>query len=373
MISRKYSFNNSSVTIIFGNILDSQKEVLVSSDDCYITMGGGISGCIVKTGGRAIYDDAQKQIPAKLGNAIVTTAGSLKQKYIFHAITIDNEYAHKRHEEDSQQKLEIQEFIVVHSVKYCLRLLSNLGLSSIAFPAIGAGVARIPYKKIAQSMASAISEFLTNTNKHFEIEIYLYDRYGKMENWDFLPFFESFSSAEACSEQVLKFELHKQAVGENNEKLDFSDVEISKTAYTKHGIHKIFISYSRKDEDKTKGICSLLNDMGIPYWIDVDGTYSGENFKEVIVNAIKQSQLVLFVSTKNSNASLNVAKEISLADKYNKVVIPIKLDNSPFAPKIDYDLNCIDAIELYDFTQEQMEKLRKCIQGKLAIENSKVK
>lgn len=101
MITRKYSFNNSTVTIIFGNILDSQKEVLVSSDDCYITMGGGISGCIVKTGGRAIYDDAQKQIPAKLGNAIVTTAGSLKQKYIFHAITIDNEYAHKRHEEDS--------------------------------------------------------------------------------------------------------------------------------------------------------------------------------------------------------------------------------------------------------------------------------
>ena len=129
----------------------------------------------------------------------------------------------------------------------------------------------------------------------------------------------------------------------------------------------------RQIEDKVKGICYLLNDMGIPYWIDVDGTYSGENFKEVIVNAIKQSQLVLFVSTKNSNASLNVAKEISLADKYNKVVIPIKLDNSPFAPKIDYDLNCIDAIELYDFTQEQMEKLRKCIQGKLAIEDSKVK
>lgn len=373
MISRKYTFNNSSVSIIFGNILDSQKEVLVSSDDCYITMGGGISGCILKTGGKAIYDDAQKQIPAKLGSAIVTTAGSLKQKYIFHAITIDKDYAHKAHEENSQQKFEIQQYIVVHSVKYCLHLLNNLGLSSIAFPAIGAGVAKIPYKNVAQSMASAISEFLVNTNKHFEIEIYLYDRFGKMENWDFLPFFESFSSAEACSEQSLKFELHKQVIGENNEYMDFSDVEISRSVYIKEEGHKVFISYSRKDKDKAKGICCLLNNMGIPYWIDIDGSYSGENFKEVIVNAIKQSQLILFISTENSNASLNVAKEISLADKYNKVVIPVKLDNSPFAPKIDYDLNCIDAIELYDFTQGQIEKLRKCIQGKLAIEERKVK
>ena len=47
-------------------------------------------------------------------------------------------------------------------------------------------------------------------------------------------------------------------------------------------------------------VVSDKNDMGIPYWIDVDGTYSGENFKEVIVNAIKQSQLVivLYVPTR---------------------------------------------------------------------------
>lgn len=372
-MTKSYIFNNSTVSIIFGNILDSQKEVVVSSDDCDITMGGGISRCILNAGGEAIHNDAQKQVPVKLGNVVVTTAGILKQKYIFHAITIDKLYAQKRHEEDSEQKLEVQQFIVSHSVKQCFRLLANLGLSSIAFPAIGAGVAKIPYERVAQSMASAISEFLMATNKHYEVDIYLYDRYGKMENWDFLPFFECFASAEACTKQAYKFESHKLPLEEKSEIMDFSDVEISKRAYTGDGGHKIFISYSRKDGDKIKGICSLLNDMEVPYWIDVDGTYSGENYKEVIVKAIKQTQLVLFVSTENSNASLNVAKEISLADKYNKIVVPIKLDKSPFAPKIDYDLNCIDAIELYEFTAEGMEKLRKTIQGKLAIEDRKVK
>lgn len=39
MESRQYTFNNSTLTVKFGNILDTQAEVIVSSDDCYVTMG----------------------------------------------------------------------------------------------------------------------------------------------------------------------------------------------------------------------------------------------------------------------------------------------------------------------------------------------
>lgn len=365
-MKKKYTFNNSTVTIILGNILDSEKEVIVSSDDCHVTMGGGISWSILNAGGKNIMDDAKKQIPAKLGNVVVTTAGALKQKYVFHAITIDKDYARKPYNET--QRLEIQQFIVSHSVKQCLRLLSNLNLTSIAFPSIGAGAARIPYELVAASMATAISEMLLATYRHFEVEVYLYDKYHKMEPLDFLPFFERFASAEACGMLSSKISSKNFLEGEDNEKLDFSDVDIPAVSVDNKGNHKIFISYSRKDSDQIKGICSLLNEMKIPYWIDVDGTYSGENYKEVIVKAIQETQLVLFVSTENSNASLNVAKEIGLADKYNKVVIPVKLDASPFAEKIDYDLSCIDAIEMYEYTHEGLEKLRKTIQGKLAIE-----
>ena len=38
--SKEYRINNSTIKIVFGNILDSQAEVIVSSDDCNITMGG---------------------------------------------------------------------------------------------------------------------------------------------------------------------------------------------------------------------------------------------------------------------------------------------------------------------------------------------
>ena len=62
MESRQYTFNKSTLTIRFGNIVESQSEVIVSSDDCYVTMGGGVSRAILRTGGEAIVKDVQKMI-----------------------------------------------------------------------------------------------------------------------------------------------------------------------------------------------------------------------------------------------------------------------------------------------------------------------
>lgn len=64
MNTRKYHYNNSTMTIVFGNILDSKAEVIVSSDDTGISMAGGISGAIRKAGGDIIREDAQKKLPA---------------------------------------------------------------------------------------------------------------------------------------------------------------------------------------------------------------------------------------------------------------------------------------------------------------------
>ena len=58
MESRQYIFNKSKLTVRFGNILESQSEVIVSSDDCYMSMGGGVSRAILKEGGLSIKSDA---------------------------------------------------------------------------------------------------------------------------------------------------------------------------------------------------------------------------------------------------------------------------------------------------------------------------
>jgi type I restriction-modification system DNA methylase subunit len=88
--SRTYKFNNSTLTIRFGDVVTSDAEVIVSSDDTEISMGGGVSQSILEAGGDFVREDAQKKLPALLGDVIVSTAGKLaKQKYIFHCLTID--------------------------------------------------------------------------------------------------------------------------------------------------------------------------------------------------------------------------------------------------------------------------------------------
>lgn len=178
MESRQYKFNESTLTVEFGNILNSHADVIVSSDDCYISMGGGVSQAILCAGGEGIIKDARKFCLVSLGDVVVTSAGNLKyQKYVFHCITIDRK---RRMQILSEQVTEedILNYILQHAVDKCFQLMQAMEISSIAFPAIGAGVARIPIQKVIEQMSIAIARNLSNTNKKLNIELYLYDIYN---------------------------------------------------------------------------------------------------------------------------------------------------------------------------------------------------
>ncbi len=209
-------------------------------------------------------------------------------------------------------------------------MLLSLDLTSIAFPAIGAGVAKIPYEEVASYMIRSIATNLLRTNKSIKVELYLYDRFGKMTEWDFLPFFEKIGKY-LPEENLLEPEEIDETKDEYLNVVDENSV--------------IFISYSRRNKEQASAICQILNKYNISYWIDEEGKYSGSNFKGVIVEQIKKSSIVLFLSSKDSNLSQNVEKEIGLAVKYEKYIIPIKLDSYSYSSTIEYDLCNIDYIE----------------------------
>jgi len=179
---KAYQFGKSRLIIKFGDLTSAVTDVIVSSDDAYLSMGGGVSASILRAGGDAIARDARKNVPCQMGDVIVTSAGKLKAKYVFHAITID-----------WSQK---DEFTVEKSInsiiKKSLNVLSVLGLKSIAFPAIGTGAARYSLEDVAHFMSMAISEFLSNSDEELEIYIYLMDRYGRRTAIDYIVFFEQF-------------------------------------------------------------------------------------------------------------------------------------------------------------------------------------
>lgn len=351
-----YRINNSTIKIIFGDILNSSAEVIVSSDDSYITMGGGVSGAIRrKEGTEAIRLDVQKKIPADIGDVVISTAGTLPQKNIFHTITIGFQKLKQLHTTEVISKEEIHQYIIGHSIDKCFQLLHAMDLISIAFPAIGTGVARIPFKKAAEAMSEAIARNLRKTNKSFQVELYLLDRFDRMECWDFLPMFEQFSAQEAIarmlSEQV-------------NDRLIIDDSTISHLSGSSPDIDKdIFISYSRIDANIVKSIYEWLEKVGYKCWLDIDGMFSGTSYKKIIVNAIKRAKVLLFMSSENSNKSRNVVSEVSIAMEYGKKVIPVRLDMSPYSESIEYDIINHDYV-VYDnsrIEESNREMLKKIV------------
>ena len=183
MINRRtYRFGKSQLIIEFGDITTSKAQALVSSDDYYLSMGGGVSDAIRKAGGNAVVLDATKKVPASLGDVVVTTAGALPAQYIFHAVTIGPPSVDMLPDE-----------IIRQTTQHCMKLLDVLGLHSIAFPAIGAGVAGFDYGVVAAQMAEVITDDLLKRKKPTTATIYLFDRFGRMQPVDFVQFFEEFA------------------------------------------------------------------------------------------------------------------------------------------------------------------------------------
>lgn len=353
---KEYHINNSIIKIIFGNLLDSQAEVIVNSDDSNITMGGGVSMAIRrKEGTGAIRLDVSKKTPAEIGDVVVSSAGTLPQKNIFHIITIDYDGLDHSNKFAEISKDDIHQYIIGHSIDKCFLLLHAMDMTSIAFPQIGAGVAGIPFKKVAEVMAEAICRNLRRTHKSFNVEIYLYDSFKKMKQWDYLPMFEQFSAQEAIARI-----LNEQA---NNRLLSDVVINLQTTEVTPDMNKDIFISYSRKDAKIVKAIYEWLERAGYKCWLDVDGMFSGISYKKVIVDAIKRSKILLFMSSENSNKSRNVVSEVSVAVEYGKKIIPIRLDMSSYSESIEYDIINHDYV-VYDISRPEesnREMLKKIV------------
>lgn len=362
--SKTYCINNSIVKVIYGDLLSSGADVIVISGSVGLPMIGGLPGTVRKIAGQTVAYDAKKHPDAKLGDVVVTSAGSLPTKYLFQAVTV-TEYRDVLPHVSSENIPQAYEYIISHAIAKSLRLLSAMELNSIAFPCLGLGMANLPLDAVAKITAKTISNYLARTNKSISVEVYIKDTYDVYNRFDYLPFFEWFATYSYKAEKTIEQETYPDIIDEQC----FDNVVIPNVETLGKG-HKVFVSYSRKDSDAARGICDTLNKMNIPYWIDIDGVYSGANFKEVIVKAISSSEIVLFLSSESSNKSDNVAKEISIADKYGKVIIPVRLDTSPMNPKMDYDLAGIDYVDLFSFEEKSLAKLRNAILGHLAMSRS---
>jgi hypothetical protein len=86
---------------------------------------------------------------------------------------------------------------------------------------------------------------------------------------------------------------------------------------------KIFISYSRKDKGFVDGLVQDLGENGFEVWIDREDIVGGERWRAQIVEAIRSCDAFLIILSPQSVASDNIAKELALAEKNKRRIIPV--------------------------------------------------
>jgi hypothetical protein len=103
-------------------------------------------------------------------------------------------------------------------------------------------------------------------------------------------------------------------------------------------MHNVFISYSTKDTENARMICSSLEAKGIYCWIAPRNIPAGADYASEITQAIRNCQVFIVLVSENAMKSNQVANEINLATEFKKNIIPCRLDNKPMTDSFKYHL-----------------------------------
>lgn len=106
---------------------------------------------------------------------------------------------------------------------------------------------------------------------------------------------------------------------------------------------RIFISYKRVDKVKVFKIKDQIEAaLGEKCWIDLDGIESDAQFKNIIIKAINQAEVVLFMYSKEHAKITSfendwTIRELNFAAKKDKRIVFVNIDGSPLIDIFEFD------------------------------------
>ena len=102
---------------------------------------------------------------------------------------------------------------------------------------------------------------------------------------------------------------------------------------------KVFISYSRRDAAVVKSIVSQLEAEGFEVWFDREDIKPGKQWRKQIVEGIDTAEAFVLHLSPDSGASVNVLKELNLAEEsLDPFILPVMLKDMKIPDEMRYQL-----------------------------------
>ncbi|MCK4803144.1 MAG: macro domain-containing protein [Spirochaetes bacterium] len=149
--------------LIKGDITERSTDTIINTANNLLILGSGLGGAIKSKGGHKITGECSRLGPINVGEAVMTSAGELKSKYIIHAALMEFDGP-------------ILEENISRSLISSLKLANRHILTSISIPDMSMGIVRFPPERCAEILFNTLKNFIKEENKSLElIEVVVWD------------------------------------------------------------------------------------------------------------------------------------------------------------------------------------------------------
>ena len=160
--------------VITGDITCLDVDAVVNAANSSLLGGGGVDGAIHRAGGPAVLNECRDirnhRYPDGLppGRAVLTTAGNMPADYVIHTV---GPIWHGGTTNERE--------ILSNAYRNSLKLATETGVKSIAFPAISTGIYGFPKKIAAVIAVNTILEHLKKNSLPREVKLVFFSEKDK--------------------------------------------------------------------------------------------------------------------------------------------------------------------------------------------------
>lgn len=115
----------------------------------------------------------------------------------------------------------------------------------------------------------------------------------------------------------------------------------------------VFVSYARANDMTVLPLVEAAKRAGRKFWLDQQGISAGDGWAGEIVRAIKSAGGVVVMCSQAAFESDHVKREIYLADRYKKKLVPVFIENAEPPEDFEYFFAGVQTLNLYETPEEE--------------------
>jgi O-acetyl-ADP-ribose deacetylase (regulator of RNase III) len=150
------------IHLTVGDLTESDADAIVNAANNDLQLGGGVAGAIRRKGGPTIQRECDKIGSIPVGGAAITGGGNLRARHVIHAASM-------------QLGGVTSAAALRSSTAHSLRIAAERGMKSIAFPAIGTGIAGFRMSECAEIMLHETVKHLSGATSLERVDFVLFD------------------------------------------------------------------------------------------------------------------------------------------------------------------------------------------------------